>query len=466
MARITFTAGRVAKFECPPNKGQAFLWDAAQPGLGLRVTRNGARAYIFQTRVNGKSIRVTIGQPSVWSIAQAQAKARELQLLVDAGHNPVELRREMAAAKEAGQQAARQQEELDAVTVGTAWGEYLQDRCPQWGARHYADHLALARAGGEPVKRGKGVTRAGPLHAFMALPLSQLDSSTVERWAKREGSKRPTQARLALRLLGAFLNWCAEHDSYRAIVQDNPTTGRRVREALGRPQAKHDVLQREQLSAWFVAVQQINNPVIGAALQFLLLTGCRVNEALRLRWDDVDMRWNVIQLHDKVETAGRAIPMTPYVRQLLDALPRRNEWVFSSTRMLRMDAHNIQRRAAKAEQKGASAPVGDVLQTSAAGHISTPNKPHARACATAGIEGLTLHGLRRSFGTLAEWTEPPSGVVAQIMGHKPSAVAERHYRVRSVDMLRMHHERIEAWFLEQAGVRVDDQVSSLHVMTG
>ena len=70
----------------------------------------------------------------------------------------------------------------------------------------------------------------------------------------------------------------------------------------------------------------------------------------------------------------------------------------------------------------------------------------------AGIHGLSLHGLRRSFKSLTEWQEIPAGVVAQLMGHKPSATAEKHYAVRPLDLLRMHHEKIEAWILEQAGV--------------
>ena len=48
--------------------------------------------------------------------------------------------------------------------------------------------------------------------------------------------------------------------------------------------------------------------------------------------------------------------------------------------------------------------------------------------------------------------EVPAGVVAQIMGHKPSATAEKHYRVRPLDLLRMWHTKIEAWILEQAGI--------------
>ena len=43
------------------------------------------------------------------------------------------------------------------------------------------------------------------------------------------------------------------------------------------------------------------------------------------------------------------------------------------------------------------------------------------------------------------------------MGHKPSATAEKHYAVRPLDLLRVHHERIEAWILEHAGVQFDPQ---------
>jgi integrase len=62
--------------------------------------------------------------------------------------------------------------------------------------------------------------------------------------------------------------------------------------------------------------------------------------------------------------------------------------------------------------------------------------------------------LRRSFGTLSEWVELPAGVVAQIMGHKPSATAEKHYRRRPLDLLRQWHKKLEAWILTEAGLPV------------
>ena len=46
--------------------------------------------------------------------------------------------------------------------------------------------------------------------------------------------------------------------------------------------------------------------------------------------------------------------------------------------------------------------------------------------------------------------------VAHIMGQKPSAIAEKHYRRRPTNLLRMWHIKIEGWILEpvQAGLRV------------
>ncbi len=77
----------------------------------------------------------------------------------------------------------------------------------------------------------------------------------------------------------------------------------------------------------------------------------------------------------------------------------------------------------------------------------------------ADIPHVSIHGLRRSFGTLAEWVEAPVGVVAQIQGHKPSAIAEKHYRRRAIDLLRMWHVKIESWMLNEAGIEIPQENS-------
>jgi integrase len=175
---------------------------------------------------------------------------------------------------------------------------------------------------------------------------------------------------------------------------------------------------------------------------------------MTLRWADINTQWKGITIRDKVD-GERVIPLTPYVAHLLDGLPRRNEWVFSSTRELSQDDAAMLRRERRYAATGRIAPVGAIAQASVTGHITTPRGHHTCACATAGLDGLTLHGLRRSFASLTEWLEVPAGVVAQIQGHKPSATAEKHYKRRPLDLLRVHHERIEAWILEQAGITFD-----------
>ena len=430
MAKVSFTATRVSGFKCPPDKKQAFLWDVTTPGLGLRATPAGKPAYVFQSVYQGKDIRLTIGSPDAWSIPQAEAKARELQRMIDQGQDPRDLKRDALAAAQAQQTAAAAQAvtaAAQALTVGEVWAAYLTERRPFWGDLHYRDHIDKAKAGGLPSGRrggGKQLTKPGPLAALMPLALCDLDQPTIEAWAAREGKTRPSSARLAWRLLTVFLTWCAEQPQYAALLPaTNPAKTKRAREALGKPSTKSDVLQREQLAAWFAAVQQIPNPVIAACLQMMLLTGARPGEVLALRWEDVNTQWKGINIRDKVE-GTREIPATPYMLHLLAALPRRNEWVFYSP-------------------------------TSASGCLTEPNTPHTRACRAGGLEGLTLHGLRRSFASLTEWLETPAGVVAQIQGHKPSATAEKHYKVRPLELLRVHHERIEAWILEQAGVTFD-----------
>ena len=436
MAKIAFTAGRVSGFKCPPDKKQAFMWDATAPGLGLRTTPAGKPAYVFQSVYQGKDIRLTIGSPAAWSIPDAQAKARELQRLIDEGKDPRDLKRDALAAQAEKQAAAAAKEEADkaaALPVGEAWAAYLEARRPFWGERHYLDHIALVRAGGEPAKRGtrgRGVTIAGPLHPLMALALRDLTAPVIEAWAAREAQTRPTAARLAWRCLKAFLSWCAEQPEYAPVLPSvNPAKTKKAREALGKAGIKQDALLREQLPAWFAAVRSIGNATVSAYLQTLLLTGARPGEVLAMRWDDLNTQWRGLTIRDKVE-GERVIPLTPYVWHLLAALPRRNEFVFSSN------------------------PRGG---TKKAAPISSPNNPLAQACKVAGISPITLHGLRRSFKSLTEWLECPAGVVAQIMGHKPSATAEKHYTVRPLDLLRVHHERIEAWILEQAGIVFDAQ---------
>lgn len=438
MAKVEFTAKRVADHRCEPGKAASFLWDAACPSLGLRTAApsskkpSGAQSYIFQAKLGREVIRVTIGRPSEWSIPEARAKARSLMKLIDEGKDPRQVKADDLAAKQAerdaraAEAAAQQAKEFrESVTLAQVWEAYCADRAPIWSDLHKRDHARIIQAGGESRKRSHKLTEPGPLASLANERLVDLTSDRIEAWARKEGKTRPTRARLALRLLKACLFWCSLRSEYAGICPPAVAQSKKARESLGKPGTKDDVLQREQLPAWFSSVRQIANPVISVYLQALLLTGARREELARLRWEDVDFRWGSLKLNDKVEEF-RMVPLTPYVGYLLASLPRRNEWVFSSS-------------------------------TAESGRLTEPSIAHRKACAVAALD-VSLHGLRRSFATLSEWTEMPPAIAAQIQGHKPQGVREKHYLgKRPLDLLRMWHTKFESWVLQETGIAFDPE---------
>lgn len=437
MAKVRLTAGRIADFGCAEEKAQDFLWCEECPGLGVRVTplakgkTKATKKFIFQSKLRRDVIRITIGDVDTYTIKDAQRRANVYRAQIDAGEDPRLIRADQLAIAQAERDERAQEEAAErevagmralreSVTLEAAWNEYVKERGPRWSAHHLNAHGKMIQVGGQERRRSPKPTTAGPLADMAKRPLVDLTVESIEEWAKIEALVRPASARLALRLLKAFLNWCCENRQYGQLVATNATKSRKAREVLGKPKVKNDVLQREQLAAWFSAVRQIGNPVIAAYLQCLLLVGPRREELAALRWNDVDFNWNSLRLRDKVEDS-RVIPLTPYVAALLKALPRRNDWVFSS-------------------------------MSAVSGHIAEPRIAHNGAVAAAGLPPLTLHGLRRSFASLSEWTETPAGVAAQIQGHAPQGVREQNYIRRPLDLLRMWHVKIEEWMLCQAGI--------------
>ena len=465
------TQGLISAARCPPGRAQAFLRDSETQGLSVRLTSAGLRTvFVFETRVKGKTFRRTIGDTKAWGIEAARKEANALRVLADQKTDPRELERQQAedAARQAAEAEAERlrlakkaedkarAEEAEqarlAVTLRDLWTAYVAERAKFWGEKNLADHLSMAQEGGRPRKRMPGaVTKPGVLAALMPMRLIDLTPAAVELWASKEAQDRPARVRLGLRLMKACLRWAADEAAFSALVNPAAATAKKAREIAGKAKPKGDVIERGQLAAWFAEVRAIRNPAISACLQVMVLTGARPGEVLSMRWDDVDTTWNRVKIRDKIE-GSRDIPMTPYVRALLMELPRRNEWVFSSDRVVSLGKAQARRRQRYHEAKGQVPPEGAFVQNSASGRIVEPGIAHRKACAAAGIKNLSLHGLRRSYSSLVEWLEIPAGVTAQLMGHKPSATAEKHYKRRPIDLLRVHAERIEKWMLSEAGV--------------
>lgn len=408
-SKFSFSTKRLERLT-PPPKGQSIFWDTKTPGLGLRITKNGVKSFILQSRLTGKTVRLTIGQFGAWNIQEAQVEARRLAVSIDRGIDPRIENKQTIAVKE-----------QSALSI---WLEYIKQKEARWSHRYYLDHVDMSREGGELITRGlrrnqSNIKETGFLRPILNLPLNQITRDLVIAWIEKERNSRPLKTRLALAMLKAFIRWAADHSEYKTLIVDR-TLCERLNQELPAPKARRDCLQKEQLKVWFQSIKNIQNQTISAYLQTLLLTGARREEWASLKWSDIDTIWHTAIIRDKVQ-GTRIISLTPYVEHLLSSLPKINGYVFASHR-------------------------------SQCGYLKEPRIALDQSLSRAQLPFLTIHGLRRSFGTLAEWVECPAGISAQIMGHKPSAIAEKHYRQRPVDLLRKWHIRIEQFILQEAEI--------------
>jgi integrase len=413
---------------CPSGLPFALVRDSDKKGLRLRVTKAGGKHWQFETRVKGRLFTRALGEWPAVSIDAAKAEAHRLRGMTEQGIDPREIERQEQAEKSAvaaAALAAAAEAAAQSVTVGEVWPIYLENGRPKrrdaWKPRYLADLKAMSAAGGEKKKRGQGATRQGPLYPLLALPLARINEDNLKIWFDREAKCGRHQAARALMMFRGFLRWCATQPQYRRMTDRDAGKAPAILESLPTSIRRTDALEAAQVQGWWAGVEQLTNRTASAYLRALLLTGARREELAALTWANVDFQWRKLTIADKVD-ATRTIPLSPYTAQMLSAMPRVGPFVFASTGKL--------------------------------GRIADVRASHERVLKGAGIEALTIHGLRRSFSLLGEAAGAPAGAIAQVMGHKPSATAEG-YRPRSVDALRPFLEQIEMHILSLAGVKCD-----------
>lgn len=212
-----FTAARVASFACESGKSQSIYRDGKTPGLGLRVTAKGAKSFIFETELFGRTIRMTIGDVRTWSIGRAQAEATRLKAMTDQGIDP----REEREAKR--QEVLRETAEAYAATNLTleklyeAYCELLEDAGKSGTARiarnlfknhipeelkktsaqnitdeQFADALRAVFDAGK--KRTAGALRTYLLAAYNTALKARLDTKIPPRFKEFQVSINPLAA--------------------------------------------------------------------------------------------------------------------------------------------------------------------------------------------------------------------------------------------------------------------------------
>ena len=132
-----------------------------------------------------------------------------------------------------------------------------------------------------------------------------------------------------------------------------------------------------------------------AAIRLLMLTGCRRNEILTLRWQDVDLEHDELRLRD-AKTGARAVPLSPAARQVLTALPRQpgNPWVITG-------------RAPGSRLGNLNASWGVVRKK-------------------AGLDDVRVHDLRHSFASRTLSLGESLPMIGKLLGHTKIETTARY----------------------------------------
>lgn len=405
--KTKLTTAKIDKLE--PTEKQYLVWDEKYTGLGVLVSPKGAKSFVYQGRVGGKQKRITLGKYPLMSYQDAIDKASEISKQMTAGIDPSRQKAEQLAKNAEFEQIKTK----NSITFGQAFTDYFNTKKGDWSENYIKDHINSAK----PYMSDKPY-KDGCLAYIWHTPLSELTPDLVERWIRHENQTRKTRMAIAYRIYRAFVNWANERETYKDIIPTKSATAKIVSNAVAKTGRHKHSLQRSQLPLWFKTLEQIH-PTHATVLICMLLNGSRPNEMLSLKWENVDFDWKTITIIDKVDQWERTIPLTPYTEYLIKQMPKHSDYIFATDKN---DDH------------------------------TELGKTYRTAILDAGLPRLPPKAMRKSFSNLSEWVGVPHGVVKQIMGHRPSATDEKHYKDRPIDLLRHWHIIIEQFILSEAGV--------------
>lgn len=389
--RAKLTPNRIEKFICPPDARQAFLRDTDSPRLAVRATAAGAKSYIFEGKVAGQTIRLTLGDCRTWTIEQARAEANRLAVEIDKGTDP---------------RAARQKKRETARVRREETAERPQRTLTALGAA-YVDLLA-ARGKTKSAADAKSVFRRHLPHSIAALPACDITSRQVAEAVRRvlESGKTRTAASLRSYLHAAYS--AARRAPFdpqlpAALIGFNVEANPVEPVATIPTRAGNRTLSAEELRAY---LRHLNDTPIDCALRIALLAGGqRMAQLLRAAVADYDAEGQTLRLFDgkgrRREPREHLLPLAPKAAALVEGLAMRAKrrgikWLFST----------VGRK-----------PMAD----------TTPGKRASEICKAMGGEPFDLRDIRRTCETMLAGMGISRDTRAQLLSHGISGVQAMHY---------------------------------------
>lgn len=267
------------------------LHDDQVAGLRLVVGKT-STSYKLVGRINDGSKRyvsVVLGRTDELSLKSARDEATRLRLELRRGVDP-------RAPK------------TTVPTVEAALERYLDSR-PNLSPKTVGWYRAFLR---------------GPLASVRKLPVDKLERDRVRALHERLSRDTPVAANGAMRTLKAVLNDVARtHDLPTNVVT------RAVR--MNRERPRQWAVGPDEMPAMWAALDGMEDPIRRAVWVTLLTTGLRSNDARSMRWDQIDEDGVLtVPCPKGGEERAFRLPLTGFLRDGLDALPRYSEFVFPS----------------------------------------------------------------------------------------------------------------------------------------
>ncbi len=363
---MTLTQRTIGTLE--PDEKPWIAWDDKLTGFGVWVYPTAGKVYVAQPRgPGGRQKRVTVGRHPVLGIEQARQRAALIIARVKAGEDPVPL----------------------PLAASFAGGPTVVDL-----ARGYLGEHVAVRCKPKTARTARSVVNRHIVPALGRLPLPAVERRQVMELHERL-CETPAMANITVETLTHMYalarGWGMapeDCDPCRSI----PMNPKRRRERfltdaeftrLGR------VLDKASGKASRVSAGAV------ATIRLLMLTGCRRNEILNLRWDDVDLEVSELRLRDAKTGAG-SVALSPAARKVLATLPRLpdNPWVIAGSRPGR--------------------------------RVSNPNGRWLVVRARAGLEDLRIHDLRHSFASRALPLGESLTMIGKLLGHRKVQTTARY----------------------------------------
>ena len=275
-------------------------WDRDLPGFGVRVHVNGRKTYVVQSRGPGGPRRATIGRHGDLRTREARKMAAPMIDRIKRGKEPVE--------------KPVEPEPTVAELAERYWRVHVEVNCKSRTAELYRgiihNHILPALGsqrigavtGGDAWELNYRLRDTPGMANSVIMVLSKM-FSLAEHWDLLPPGSNPCRAVRRYKV--------RQHERYLSL-REYRRAGRALRESEARG------------AAWPPAV---------AAIRLLMLTGCRRDEILTLRWRDVDRTARELRLREG-KTGPRMVPLTPPAETVLARVPRasRNPWVIVGQR--------------------------------------------------------------------------------------------------------------------------------------